>query len=84
MSDQLFMAMMASFNELKDIKSLFDLIGIAVSLLGLAIGTVLIWRMKHRYLQEVYMLTFLSDSMIAKHKQVQSFLAAISKGTPND
>jgi type III secretory pathway component EscU len=84
MSDQLFMAMMASFNELKDIKSLFDLIGIAVSLLGLAVGTVLIWRMKHRYLQEVYMLTFLSDSMIAKHKQVQSFLAAISKGTPND
>jgi hypothetical protein len=57
---------------------------IAISLLSLLVGAVLTWRMKHRYLKEVYMLTFLSSSMITKHKQVQSYLSALSKGRSND
>jgi cation transporter-like permease len=84
MSDLLFLAMMTSFQEMKDIERQLAMISIAISLLGLAVGAVLIWKMKQRYLQEVYMLTFLSESMIARHKQVQSYLSSLSKGILND
>jgi cation transporter-like permease len=84
MSDEIFLAMMTSFQEMKNIERQLTMISIAISLLGLVVGIVLVWRMNHRYLQEVYMLTFLSDSMIARHKQVQSYIAAISKGSSKD
>jgi hypothetical protein len=60
MSLYLFWDMMAKFEELTAIsKHILDY-EVAISLIGLLVGSLFIWRMRQRYLQEVYMLSFLS------------------------
>ena len=43
------------------------------------LGFWLILRMKERYFKEVFMITFLSNDMVAKNKRVESFLESIAK-----
>lgn len=47
--------------------------------LGAVIGLLIIGAMKKQYLTEVYMLTFLNDTMITKNKRVESYLESLSK-----
>jgi hypothetical protein len=43
------------------------------------LGLVIIHGMKKKYLNEVYMLTFLNESMIIKNKRIESYLDALLK-----
>ena len=43
------------------------------------LGFWLILRMKERYFKEVFMITFLSNDMVAKNKRVESFLESVAK-----
>jgi hypothetical protein len=61
---------MAKFSDLENIGNHIMEFGVIINFIGLLGGCVLIWRMKQRYLQEVYMLSFLSESMIARNKQI--------------
>jgi hypothetical protein len=52
--------MMAKFRGLAAIKIQIMDCGIAITVIGLIIASCLLWKMKKRYLQEVYMLSFLN------------------------
>lgn len=50
------------------------LYSVLVCMVGAVLGLLIISSMKKQYLTEVYMLTFLNDTMITKNKRVESYL----------
>ena len=52
---------------------------IFLSFLGIIIGFTILLRMKRKYLQEVYFLSFLTESMIKKNKRIESYLNMLDK-----
>ena len=52
---------------------------VILSLVGIIIGFGIILRMKRKYLQEAYFLSFLTESMIKKNKRIESYLNMLDK-----
>ncbi len=62
--------MFAASDSQERIKRDLLLYSVLMCVLGAVVGLLIISNMKKQYLTEVYMLTFLNDSMITKNKRV--------------
>ena len=60
-------------------KAMMLMISVAWGVFTFLLGFWLILRMKERYFKEVFMITFLSNDMVAKNKRVESFLESVAK-----
>lgn len=50
-------------------------------ILSLAIGLILVLKLKSGYFRDVFMITFLNSEMVLKNKRVESFLDSLAKNT---
>jgi hypothetical protein len=65
--------------ELNAIDRILLKAAIVTCLLGLCTSILIVWRMRERFLMEVYMLSLLSESMIAENKRIESYIDHLEK-----